>query len=75
MKDWTAKLDDFLTLNDREILADAGRVSHQLAMNHAHEQYMRFDTKRLAESDAGESDFDRATKALPSGHSNRKADA
>ena len=30
MADWKAKLDSFLTLNDRDILTDAGRVSAQL---------------------------------------------
>src|ERR1035437_4186546 len=32
MQDWIKKLDGFLTLNDREILNHAGRISHQLAM-------------------------------------------
>lgn len=28
MADWIAKLDDFLRLSDREVLRDAGKVSH-----------------------------------------------
>ena len=30
-KDWARKLDDYLKLNERDILTDAGRVSHELA--------------------------------------------
>lgn len=35
MADWVAKLDGFLTLNDRDILTSAGKVSHELAAEHA----------------------------------------
>lgn len=31
MRDWIAKLNGFLTLNDRAILENAGKVSHELA--------------------------------------------
>jgi hypothetical protein len=31
MKDWVKKLDGFLTLNDRDILTHAGRISHEMA--------------------------------------------
>ena len=30
MQDWITKLEGFLTLNDREILKDAGKVSAQI---------------------------------------------
>jgi len=30
MKDWIDKLHGFLTINDRSILKDAGRISHEL---------------------------------------------
>ncbi len=35
MRDWIAKLEGFLTLNDREILRDAGKISAELAQTHA----------------------------------------
>ena len=31
MRDWAKKLDDFLRVNDRDILQGMGKVSHQLA--------------------------------------------
>ena len=31
MADWIKKLDAFLTVNEREILTNAGRISHEMA--------------------------------------------
>ncbi|MEX1098643.1 MAG: virulence RhuM family protein [Planctomycetales bacterium] len=64
MADWIARLDDFLRLSDRDILTHAGRVSHQLAEEHAHEQYERYDRHQRALADASASDFDQAVKGL-----------
>jgi len=61
MRDWVAKLEGFLTLNDREILTHAGRVSADLAREHAEREFAAF---RAAEDRALESDFDRAVKRL-----------
>lgn len=46
MADWIAKLDDFLRLSDREILAHAGRVSHDEATAKAEKEYERFARER-----------------------------
>lgn len=35
MTDWIAKLDAFLTLNEGNILTQAGNISHELALTHA----------------------------------------
>ena len=42
MKDWVIKLDGFLTLNDREILTHAGKISHDLAKTHAEQGVNKF---------------------------------
>lgn len=47
MTDWLKKLDGFLTLNDREILMHAGKISHDLAKIHAEQQYDQFHQQRL----------------------------
>lgn len=50
MKDWIEKLDGFLKLNDRDILADAGKVSHELAVEIAQkhfDEYKKNETKSL----------------------------
>lgn len=48
-RDWRAKLDAFLQLNDRDVLHSAGRVSKQVADQLAREQYDRFHAQRLAD--------------------------
>lgn len=61
MADWITKLDGFLTLNDRDILTSAGRISHELAVAHADAEYARFKQR---ESAAVESDFDKFTRQI-----------
>jgi hypothetical protein len=62
MSDWIAKLEGFLTLNDREILQHAGTISAELARTHAEREFVEF---RKVEDRNLESDFDRAVKQLP----------
>jgi hypothetical protein len=62
MSDWITKLEGFLTLNDREILQNAGKVSAELARTHAEREFVEF---RKIEDRSLESDFDRAVKQLP----------
>lgn len=51
MRDWMKKLHDLLTINEREILMDAGRISRALAEEIATKEYERFKEKqRLIES-------------------------
>ena len=62
MADWIKKLDAFLTLNERDILTHAGRISHEIAQAKAELEYDKF--KSLASSDPRpvDADFDQATK-------------
>lgn len=48
MKDWLTKLDGFLTLNDRDILTNAGSMSHKVAKKTAEKQYELFKQNELA---------------------------
>jgi hypothetical protein len=50
MRDWARKLDDFLHVNDRDILKDAGRVSHQLAKEQAEAEFDKYHEQQLAEA-------------------------
>jgi len=65
MADWSSKLDSFLTINDRDILTHAGRISHELAQAHAERQYDTFNRQRLVGAAAKPDDFERAVKQLP----------
>jgi hypothetical protein len=49
MADWIKKLDSFLTLNDRDILTHAGKVTHKLAKELAENKYAKFHTQRLTD--------------------------
>ena len=42
MRDWIAKLDDFMRISDREILTHAGKVSHEAALARAAEEFEKF---------------------------------
>lgn len=62
MRDWITKLEGFLTLNDRDILTHAGKISAEAAKSHADAEFTGF---RKQEDHLLESDFDRAVKQLP----------
>ncbi len=64
MRDWITKLHAFLTINDRDILGHAGKISHQMATELAESEYDKFNRRRIAETDAAGSDFDLAVKQL-----------
>ncbi|MGG7665726.1 virulence RhuM family protein [Dyadobacter sp. BHUBP1] len=59
MADWAGKLDAFLQFNEYEILKDAGKVSHEVAIRLAEEQFEKF---RVEQDRNFESDFDRELK-------------
>ena len=42
MRDWVERLRMVLTMNQRSILEDAGRISHELAMEKANEEYRKY---------------------------------
>jgi hypothetical protein len=42
MRDWVKKVDDFLRLNERDILAHAGRISAQLGAEIAQREYEKY---------------------------------
>jgi hypothetical protein len=72
MGDWISKLDGFLRLNERGILTHAGKISHELAMSRAEQEYDSFHRLRLA-ADAGRPDeFDKCLRQLPASRPRRK---
>ena len=65
MQDWIAKLDGFLSLNERGILDNAGLISHELATQHAEQEYDSFHQQLLAKNATRPDDFEKSIKALP----------
>jgi hypothetical protein len=62
MKDWLEKLHGFLTLNGREILMHAGKISHELAKQTAEQEYEKYNIKRIEQN--GESDWDKIIRQV-----------
>ncbi|MDD5472715.1 MAG: virulence RhuM family protein [Candidatus Methanoperedens sp.] len=59
MRDWSGKLDAFLKFNEQDILENAGKVSHEVAVALAEKEYENF---RVEQDKRFESDFDRMVK-------------
>ncbi len=52
MADWIKKLHDFLTLNDREILDNAGKISAEIAKELAESEFEKYRQKQIQVNDA-----------------------
>ena len=63
MKDWAAHLDNILTMSDEKLLQGAGTVTHQQAIEHATNEYKKYQQRTLSQV---EKDFLENIKALPS---------
>lgn len=63
MAEWVAKLDAFLQFNEYEVLANAGKVSAEVARRLAEEQYDKF---RVRQDREFESDFETEVKRIES---------
>ena len=61
MKDWVVKLDAFLKFNERQILNDAGKISHEVAEALALGEYEKY---RVEQDKNYISDFDREVKKI-----------
>lgn len=61
MKDWIKKLNAFLRFNEYDILHDAGKVSHEVAVALAQKHYEKF---RVEQDKKFISDFDKEVKKL-----------
>ena len=66
MRDWITKLHAFLTVNDRNILTHAGKISHQMAKELSEAEYEKFNRQRIRQADAAGGEFEKAIKHLPS---------
>ena len=71
MADWVQRLDAFLRFNEYEVLANAGKVSAEVAKQLAEEQYNTF---RIAQDRDFEGDFEKEIKRIESQHRRKKGD-
>lgn len=61
MEDWAKRLDIFLKADDRAILSDSGRISAQIAKEHAESEFEKY---RIIQDRLFESDFDKHLQML-----------
>ena len=47
MKDWIAKLDDFLRMTTRDILSHSGEISHETALDKARAEYSKYQQQMI----------------------------
>ena len=65
MDDWIAKLNAFLQINNKNILQDAGQISHEIAKELAEKEYDKFYKNELNKPSRADMDFDKfANKAI-----------
>jgi hypothetical protein len=64
MRDWIAKLDDFLRVSEREILGHADRVSHEAALSHAESEFEKWRQSKLSEPSPVEIHFQEAIEQV-----------
>ena len=69
MADWVSRLDAFLQFNEYQILKDAGKVSHAVAMKLAEKEYSKF---RVIQDKNFESDFEAEVKKIKSATPKKK---
>ena len=62
MKDWAAHLDNILTMSGEKLLQGAGKVSHEQAIDHATNEYKKYQQRTLSQV---EKDFLDNINALP----------
>ena len=61
MEDWSKRLDIFLQADDREVLKDAGRITAEIARDHALSEFEKY---RIIQDRFFESDFDRYLREM-----------
>ncbi|TVQ20610.1 MAG: cell filamentation protein Fic [Bacteroidetes bacterium] len=57
MKDWIARLDDFLTMTGNDILTHAGKISHKKALEKARAEYEKYHHQQLQQPTQAEKDY------------------
>jgi hypothetical protein len=72
MRDWIARLDDFLKLSGRDILTNAGKISHEKALEKAHKEYGKYRRAKLTSPTTVEKHFINAEKEIKKLESDRK---
>ena len=69
MEDWSTRIDKFLLADDRDILKDAGKISHEIACDKA---LTEFEKYRIKQDKLYKSDFDLLMEETENKDNNKK---
>ena len=72
MKDWLKRVDEFLSMTGNDILTHAGKVSHEKALDKAHQNYEVYKEKMKNELSKVEKDFIKQLEETQKGLKNKK---
>ena len=72
MHDWLGRLRGFLTMTGRPVLSHAGTVTHEAALEKAHQEYERFRQRLLNEPTPIERHYLEAEKRIKNARGNKK---
>lgn len=72
MKDWVLKLDDFLRMSESEVLDNAGKISHEMAIEKASVEYAKYRELSQDELSIVEKDFLESVKTTQKKLENKK---
>jgi hypothetical protein len=64
MQDWITKLDEFLKISGRELLAHAGKISAESAKEKAELEYGRYRKLQDTQPRTVDADFEKAAKLI-----------
>ena len=65
MRNWIAKLDEFLKISGRKLLDHAGKISGETARIKAEREYQQYHTFLDSHPRKVDADFDQAVKRFP----------
>jgi hypothetical protein len=60
MRDWAARLDDFLRMTMKDVLTHAGKVSAEVALLKAHDAFEAYHAEQINAPSQVERDFEAA---------------
>ncbi|WP_158797234.1 virulence RhuM family protein [Pedobacter sp. L105] len=69
MENWIQKLDAFLQFNEYQVLKDAGKIKHDVALQLAEKEYDKF---RIIQDNSFESDFERELTKISGTNKNER---
>lgn len=65
MRDWVAKLDEFLRISGRKLLDHAGKISADTARAKAEAEYERYNKEQDIKPRAIDAEFEKVAQRLP----------